>query len=617
MHAGVEAALVAVDALGDRAGDEVDRRARARCARAQLKGRAVERLGAGGGLLGRAEHGPLLRQDDELGARGGGRAHEPVGRREVALAVRRGVQLDGCDAHGFLSSPRIDPSVNPRREHTVRLCDSAVQPWRRVDGAPRAARRPVCRRRGCRCGAAGRPLKRWRWVGASADDLMLCAAIAHDRAAAGLAGGRCGTATSGALAERTVRRRGGDRARRRAACIDDGRCMDAARRRGRGVEIVSPHGAAVHLDAQAAAACACAAERRCGRRLDGRRAPDSSTTRPATTRATPPGAGRRGSARPRTAAPSPGTSSPACTTAPSRPSGPSGSTASRTRSGRSGSTISSASHPPTARARVHREAARAHRERAAGRLPDYEQPFGAFTGELPGAGDAARGLGRDGAPRRPLVTTMPPETSPRGEAGVGPAPRPARRPARPGAARGRRPRNVVDRYRFWRTRRSSPTSTPAGTRSTSPSRTGSTTSTSAPSSATPTRSSPPRSTSSASASGTAAARWSPTATSTSATTRRSRSSPPGRRPSAARPRHRQPARLAADRRATRCPRAARCCSARRARASRDEARELSRGRARHPPVRLHPVDQRRGRLGVAMHEWIRRHAPQRGATSSD
>ncbi len=56
-------------------------------------------------------------------------------------------------------------------------------------------------------------------------------------------------------------------------------------------------------------------------------------------------------------------------------------------------------------------------------------------------------------------------------------------------------------------RRSSPTSTPAGTASTSRSRTGSTTSTSARSCAPPTPSSPPRCTSSATAGGTAAARW--------------------------------------------------------------------------------------------------------------
>ena len=77
-------------------------------------------------------------------------------------------------------------------------------------------------------------------------------------------------------------------------------------------------------------------------------------------------------------------------------------------------------------------------------------------------------------------------------------------------------------------RRSSPTSTPAGTASTSRSRTGSTTSTSAPWSATPTRSSPPRCTSSAAAAGTGAAPWSLTAINTCGTIRRSRSSSTGR-----------------------------------------------------------------------------------------
>ena len=80
-----------------------------------------------------------------------------------------------------------------------------------------------------------------------------------------------------------------------------------------------------------------------------------------------------------------------------------------------------------------------------------------------------------------------------------------------------------------RSRRSSPTSTPAGTRSTWPSRTGRTTSTSARWSARRTRSWRPRCTSSATVAGTAAARWSPTATSTSATTRRRRPRSPGPR----------------------------------------------------------------------------------------
>ena len=75
------------------------------------------------------------------------------------------------------------------------------------------------------------------------------------------------------------------------------------------------------------------------------------------------------------------------------------------------------------------------------------------------------------------------------------------------------------RYRYWRSRRSSPTSTPGGTRCTWRSRTGSTTSTSARSCAPRTRSTSPECTSSDGGAGTGAERWSPTATCTSTTTR--------------------------------------------------------------------------------------------------
>ena len=48
----------------------------------------AERLGPCRGLLRRAQHGPLLRQHDELGTGRGRLADEGVGRGEVALAVR-------------------------------------------------------------------------------------------------------------------------------------------------------------------------------------------------------------------------------------------------------------------------------------------------------------------------------------------------------------------------------------------------------------------------------------------------------------------------------------------------------------------------------------------------
>ena len=95
--------------------------ARARSPRAQRQRGAVERLGAGGGLLRRAEHGPLLRA-----AR---RARRPRRRRRG----RAGRPSRGC-ARGpawssagrrrrarWLSLPRIDSSVNAAPEDTVRV----------------------------------------------------------------------------------------------------------------------------------------------------------------------------------------------------------------------------------------------------------------------------------------------------------------------------------------------------------------------------------------------------------------------------------------------------------------------------------------------------------------
>ena len=46
---------------------------------------------------------------------------------------------------------------------------------------------------------------------------------------------------------------------------------------------------------------------------------------------------------------------------------------------------------------------RARRERLLVFASDYEQPFGRFSGSLPHAGHAPRGLGSDGTPRRPVV----------------------------------------------------------------------------------------------------------------------------------------------------------------------------------------------------------------------
>ena len=143
-------------------------------------------------------------------------------------------------------------------------------------------------------------------------------------------------------------------------------------------------------------------------------------------------------------------------------------------------------------------------------------------------------------------------------------------------------------------RRSSPTSTGAGTPSTWPSRTGGTTSTSGPSSGRRTPSSPRRCTSSGRSAGTGAGRWSPTATSTSGTTPTWPISSRGPReagcPCWPWTTCREPGRWR--RPSSRGP--ACCSSARRAAACRPR-RGGRRRRAVDRPVRLHPVDQRRSR----------------------
>ena len=55
----------------------------------------------GADRLGRAQHGPLLRQDDQLGAVGGGAAHEALGNLQVAVVFVGGVELYGGGAHIF------------------------------------------------------------------------------------------------------------------------------------------------------------------------------------------------------------------------------------------------------------------------------------------------------------------------------------------------------------------------------------------------------------------------------------------------------------------------------------------------------------------------------------
>ena len=95
---GVAQLVLAVDVLGDRAGDEVDPELvrDARGPRARL---AADRLGGGAEVVARAERRPLLGEDDEVGAVGRGPADEAVGLLQVGGLVGLGVELDGGGAH--------------------------------------------------------------------------------------------------------------------------------------------------------------------------------------------------------------------------------------------------------------------------------------------------------------------------------------------------------------------------------------------------------------------------------------------------------------------------------------------------------------------------------------
>jgi hypothetical protein len=104
VHGRVAPALGALDALGDRAGDQVDAELACR-ARGPGERGPVDRLGAGGGLLRARQHRPLLGQHDERRAGRGGGAGQPVRDLEVAVAVGGRCELHGGGSHGRLSSP--------------------------------------------------------------------------------------------------------------------------------------------------------------------------------------------------------------------------------------------------------------------------------------------------------------------------------------------------------------------------------------------------------------------------------------------------------------------------------------------------------------------------------
>ena len=79
-------------ALGDAAGEQVDAEL-ARPAAGRAQAGAVERLGPGEQLLAAGQQVPLLRQRDQLGAVGGGGAHQALGRGQVPGLVPVRVEL--------------------------------------------------------------------------------------------------------------------------------------------------------------------------------------------------------------------------------------------------------------------------------------------------------------------------------------------------------------------------------------------------------------------------------------------------------------------------------------------------------------------------------------------
>jgi hypothetical protein len=91
---GVAQLRLAVDALGDRAGHEVDAQLARRVARPRDRP-AVERLGAVAQIGAAAEQAPFLGQHDEARAIGRSAAHEAIGRLEVAGLVRSRRELHG------------------------------------------------------------------------------------------------------------------------------------------------------------------------------------------------------------------------------------------------------------------------------------------------------------------------------------------------------------------------------------------------------------------------------------------------------------------------------------------------------------------------------------------
>ena len=384
--------LLALDALGDRAGDEVDAQlARGRRAPTSPPGRRAARRR-------RAGRSP---RPSTLHFSGSTTSARAVGR---GARARGGPPSRGCEpcpavavswtaaarSTGVgLSLPARLTDESIAREHSPHARRAAL-PRRRDRAAPRGsplppAPMPLPRGR--------RPLKRWRYVRrlrARAD-----AVRGHGPRSPGSRrrSGRSGTARAGGCCERT-----------RPAPRPASRCPTArvrvARPRGRrrsraraapasAVEVVSRHGALVHLDAQAPVRATGLVTLE-GRTLavDARGLIDETAGYHARHTAWEWSAGAGIAARRR--ARSCGTSSPACTTRRAAASARCGSTASRARSGPSRSPRAST---PSASLRFAPEAERVRRDDLLLIASDYRQPFGTFAGTLPDGTELASGHG--------------------------------------------------------------------------------------------------------------------------------------------------------------------------------------------------------------------------------
>ena len=276
----------------------------------------------------------------------------------------------------------------------MRACGTAERVARAGrPGRPDAA---AAARRGCRCVRGGRPLKRWRWVGAFGPDAD---AVRGARARSAACRSSWWAVWDGERAARAHAPRAAGPVRMAPGRVRVRRRARAARsRRASGVEVVSPHGAQ-HIwtrkqrrRARARHACSGRAVRRCRGLVD--ESAGYHARRTAWRWSAGVGrrrVGRAGGVEPRRR--------PARRAA-ARPSARCGSTASRTRS----TPLPFARPLARRRPALRRVAARAHRENLLLlRLRLRAAVRRASAGSLPGRRRAARGLGRDGAPRGAVV----------------------------------------------------------------------------------------------------------------------------------------------------------------------------------------------------------------------